>query len=179
MRTMPSQAYWGKVSDWSCLDFGWKSFDLSLISVPQASPISSSRYHHWSPWIPHPSFVPVTSASQIYNSLVRNSGAFDGCSCRNCTWGGLCHIWCTPPLAPGAPSHCLLIHVTKCSHCGKQNPVQLLLSFGLAARTSKWWAEKRIIFQDWKPEVKTCLAASSLSAEGVQARMEMGKPGLA
>lgn len=110
---MPSQAYWGKVSDWSCLDFGWKSFDLSLISVPQASPISSSRYHHWSPWIPHPSFVPVTSASQIYNSLVRNSGAFDGCSCRNCTsGGGLCHIWCTPPLAPGAPSHCLLIHVT-------------------------------------------------------------------
>lgn len=79
--------------------------------------------------------------------------------------------WCSFTL----PSHTR----HKCSHCGKQNPVQLLLSFGLAARTSKWWAEKRITFQDRKPEVNTCLAASSLGAEGVQAMMEMGKPCLA
>lgn len=80
-----------------------------------------------------------------------------------------------------APHHWLLdvpsqLHshtCPRCSHCGKQRPVQLLLSFGLAARTSKWWAEKEIIFQDRKLEVKMCLDASSHGAEGVQFMMEM------
>lgn len=183
---MPPQArsYLGKVSDWSRLDFGWMSFDLSLISVPQASPISSSLYHYWSrhPGYLIPFFVPMANASQIYNSLVRNTGPLMDVPARTTHLGEAETSAISD--APhhgllGVPSHYLLIHVTNVPTMENRSLCSCCSLLDWQPRTSKWWTETKIIFQDRKPEVKMCVDASSHSTEGVQSMMEMGRPSLA